>query len=750
MKRKTDSQRGMALVLALIAMVLILGAVLLVSQQATRAAVQTEILMSQMDLEEACKAGIDTGIERLWNQYVIGNGNTTGNLASYKVFVDDVVAEGGQATLASATSPIVLDEASGLAVTGLTLEREDTLFGVDIAITSTASRTKGTDDEPATLTARQTVRISGTPFTGFEYAVLANQINCILCHAGIRNLDQELNDDPDFPSDETLRGTFDRVKVATLQALLYRKDAADSHIAGTLYTRGNVYNTNYSLLSDAQIQSSSGLKGRKFDITNGKVLQDPGTGDMTTVPMVAAGNDAQGRPKQFGNLYRNYPSDPDLMTDGPLPTDFPAPFPDEDGDRHVDDAEFEEIAGLLEGRIDGGIAHGVPTGSTYNTNALPTTSNSALATLAATGRYDGNLILVGTETNPIELNGTVAVNGDLVMKGKVKGTGQIFVRGNTYLAGDVTYADAPGKFGEAADGTQNALALVSGGSILMGDYLTIRGKNHSLDTQKFPNSSYSIDVRTPNKTATQTISNKKETLNYGYFDPGVIDAGGIFPTMVDNSGKTVPRQGQQFSFTQSELQLFNYSELEKAVADPNYIPRFYGMRESQPDNIWVYTNLSDEHAVKYDQSDGKVKLLQDYMVQKGYPLDILDRAAYHYMNPEGNWISEDILRRIWYNDEMARPDKSKWKFDGLLYSNNAIFAITRSKARHKSYTEGKMEVRGAIICPDLGVLVAGPDRAGEESFTLLYDGRVKEFWAPQDRTQVFFARTVYSVLRDGG
>ncbi|NLV42623.1 MAG: hypothetical protein GXY15_15540 [Candidatus Hydrogenedentes bacterium] len=743
--KNNGSQRGMALVLALIAMVLILGAVLLVSQQATRAAAQTEMLMSQMDLEEACKAGIDTGIERLWNQYVTGNGNTTGNLASYKVFVDEVVEEGGQATLASAASPIVLDEASGLAVTGLTLAREDTLFGVDVTITSTASRTKGAAaGEPATLTAQQTVRISGTPFTGFEYAVLANQINCILCHAGIRNLDQELN------TDEDLRGTFDRVKVATLQALLYRKDAADSHIAGTLYTRGNVYNTNYSLLSDAQIQSSSGLKSRQFDTTNGKITQNPTNGAMITTPMVAAGNDAQGRPTQFGNLYRNYPSDPDLMTDGPLPTDFPAPFPDNDGDRYVDTDEFEEIAGVLEGSINGGVAFGVPQGSTYNTNALPTTSNSALATLAATGQFNGNLILVGTEANPIQLNGTVAVNGDLVMTGKVRGTGQIFVRGNTYLTGDVTYADAPGRFGQADDGTQNAMALITGGSVLMGDYLTVRGKNHSLDTAHVPSSAYSIDVRTANRSATQTISKKKETLNYGYFDPGVIDAGGIFPTMVDNSGKTVARQGQQFSFTQSELQLFNFYELEKAVADSSYTPRFYGMRESQPDNIWVFTKLSDEHSVKYDRTDNTVKLLQDYMISKGYPLDILDRAAYHYMNPEGNWISEDILRRIWYNDEMARPDKSKWKFDGLLYSNNAIFAITRSKARHKSYTEGKMQVRGAIICPDLGVLVAGSDTSGQESFTLLYDGRVKEFWAPQDRTQVFFARTVYSVLRDGG
>jgi len=101
---------------------------------------------------------------------------------------------------------------------------------------------------------------------------------------------------------------------------------------------------------------------------------------------------------------------------------------------------------------------------------------------------------------------------------------------------------------------------------------------------------------------------------------------------------------------------------------------------------------------------------------------------------------------MWWDDEMARTqnsDNSKVRFDGLIYSNNAIFAITRSRARKGSFTQGKMEVRGAFIAPDLGVLVPGPDQEGNESFTMLYDPRVRTFWAPSDTTRSFFERVTY-------
>ena len=272
----------------------------------------------------------------------------------------------------------------------------------------------------------------------------------------------------------------------------------------------------------------------------------------------------------------------------------------------------------------------------------------------------------------------------------------------------------------------------------MGDYLTVRGKNDtSQESSKYPNSAYSIRMREENKT--KTVNRQK--LQYGYFDPGVIDAGEYQATMVNESGNTVARQGQQFSFTTSELMLFNNKELEKALADSSYVPRFYGLRESQPNNLYVYDS-SDEHSVRY--TEGGVKLLTDYMIDEGISLDILDGAAVHYMSPDMNWISEETLRQIWWDDEMSRTSRnSPFRFDGLLYSNNAIFAITRSYVRHGSYTEGRMDVRGAIICPDLGVLVPGTDQAGCKALELAYDRRVKDFLRLEDPSEVDIARTVF-------
>ena len=105
---------------------------------------------------------------------------------------------------------------------------------------------------------------------------------------------------------------------------------------------------------------------------------------------------------------------------------------------------------------------------------------------------------------------------------------------------------------------------------------------------------------------------------------------------------------------------------------------------------------------------------------------------------------------MWWDDEQSRTTaNSIYKIDALLYCNNAIFCITRSKIRHGSNTEGKMRVRGAIICPDIGVLSAGNAgtvSGGNTSFLLQYDKRVRDFWSPQDRSQVTFRRQVYELL----
>lgn len=742
MTTQRSDRAGMALILVLISLIVVLAALTLSAQLVSASRRGADLATDLQTVEEAARAGIDLAIEQLWNQYVIGNGNTTGNLASYKMFIDGIVATDATVSLLDA-GPLVLDARLGLRVEELTVRRTDDIDGVLLTVRTTAAiNSRLPEGGVHRQRAEQTLRVSGEPFAGFEYAILANNINCILCHAGVYSLDLARNTDPE------LFGNFDRVKVATLEALLYRPAEADSVVAGTIYTRGDVYDARWQPRTPAQIVASTALRAFDFSTDDGRLFQTLDGDLVGPVALRHGGTDAQGRPEQFASLYTDYPRDPHLMTDGPLPEFFPAPFPDHNENRHVDDDEFEEVAAVLYGAIDDGLAYGVPHGGYYDESTLPTVSNNALNQLAAAGRYDGNLILVGTDDNPIRLDGEVAINGDLLIQGKVRGWGQLFVRGNTYITGDVVYDDAPGEFGVADDGTRNGLAIISGGSVLMGDYVTIRGKQHREDASLYPDwVTGAIRAREAHRqTLSPEINGTRQLLDRGYFAPGVIDAGEIVDTMIDLEGNEVPRQGQQFSFTQSELQLFNNLELEKALNDPDYTPRFYGLRDTQPNNIYLFTNTNnEEHATKYNETG--VILLTDHLINLGIePGAILDRAAFHYMNPTDHWIAEETLRQIWWDDEMQRERNDIWLFDGLLYSNNAIFTITRSFWRKGSHTEGKMRVRGAIICPDLGVLVPGPDRQGEESFTLLYDPRVREFWAPHDTSSTFFRRLVYRTL----
>lgn len=92
------------------------------------------------------------------------------------------------------------------------------------------------------------------------------------------------------------------------------------------------------------------------------------------------------------------------------------------------------------GTISGGAdMQGFPAGKKYgDSGAQITTIN---------GVYEGNLVLVGTPSNPIVLNGDIYATGDVVIKGVVSGRGAIYSGRNTYLAGNVTSKsppDAPG------------------------------------------------------------------------------------------------------------------------------------------------------------------------------------------------------------------------------------------------------------------------------------------------------------------
>jgi hypothetical protein len=124
------------------------------------------------------------------------------------------------------------------------------------------------------------------------------------------------------------------------------------------------------------------------------------------------------------------------------------------------------------------------------------------------------------------------------------------------------------------------------------------------------------------------------------------------------------------------------------------------------------------------------------------PLDILNRATFHYLNPQGNWMSESTLRKIWFADESQRTRGEPFRFDGLMYSNNAIFAIVRSYTRHYSHTDGRMVIRGGVISADLGVFVPG-NGGDDPGLDLYYDQRVEDFLGVFNMNTVVLQRDAF-------
>ena len=138
-KKNRHSERGMALILTMIMIIVVLAAVMLVSRQAITAKTQTDIASNQFQLEEACKAGIDTAIERVWNRYIVGNSNVAGNYYSYQTFINALVPRNGSTVLIGPSSPLVLDADRGISVTNVTVARTDDLNGFSLTINATAS-----------------------------------------------------------------------------------------------------------------------------------------------------------------------------------------------------------------------------------------------------------------------------------------------------------------------------------------------------------------------------------------------------------------------------------------------------------------------------------------------------------------------------------------------------------------------------------------------------------------------------------
>ncbi|MCM8813355.1 MAG: pilus assembly PilX N-terminal domain-containing protein [Candidatus Omnitrophica bacterium] len=95
-----------------------------------------------------------------------------------------------------------------------------------------------------------------------------------------------------------------------------------------------------------------------------------------------------------------------------------------------------------------------------------------------TNVHNGNIVLIGTDADPIEINGPVVVTGDVLIKGKVKGQGTIYAGRNVHVIADVTYVDPPvwpkpdtdPAGTDTRNNTKDFLGLAAKGNVIIGDY----------------------------------------------------------------------------------------------------------------------------------------------------------------------------------------------------------------------------------------------------------------------------------------
>ena len=112
---------GVALILVIILMLAIGAALTIVALQGQRVTQTTNFTVNQLGAEEAAKGGIDIAVEQFWGNFWETIGNTTGNLASYRDYLDDLIApppEGDESAPVSLSNgpsaisydnPIILD-----------------------------------------------------------------------------------------------------------------------------------------------------------------------------------------------------------------------------------------------------------------------------------------------------------------------------------------------------------------------------------------------------------------------------------------------------------------------------------------------------------------------------------------------------------------------------------------------------------------------------------------------------------------
>lgn len=707
----------------------------------------------------------------IWASYVRAEGGAAGNIGTLRGYLDSIglaadtnpgapAAGAGAEWLARLSIPTDAQGRSvfdGVTIDGVRVLRRDETGATRLFVTVQATTRRGQGlATPALARSVQLVyTVEPAPFEGFDYGILANNVNCVFCHTVVDSAERVWN------TDSADYNTFHKVKVGALESLMLRSDGrpafgdwdSDTRIAGSLYIRGHATNQNGVPISNWAAQSS---KPCVFD-PNGNIVQnEDGTAQWTNFSPA-------GTPLEAGeNLYLNYPSNYSDMVDGNLPTEFPPPFRDDGGidpvshaptttgagNRRVDPSEFYAQAREAEGTISSGVITVANAADPIDTNEEYTAAfhTGNQATLGS--NTTGHVILSGTRENPIVLDGTVAIDGDLILNGYVKGSGTLLVSGNVYVPSDLQYLDGqvvlPGDdpahptgsrtFGVAQDGTRNVLGLACGGNVLIGDYLmpspSLAPGADEIVTGN-PDSPWNFPL------AEVSLFNRGEWARTQPMLPGpgddVRDPSTWTVTNPTYDADYVPRY---YQFGPGDMvPIYNLGNIYFDASTNTWIGDAEVPLGWNPDQITMVDPNDTTNPILYDPATGE------------------PRAALLTLTPRDGWITDELQERAIEEFKAEHPTNTPVQIDGLLYTNNAIFGIVPRVSPMK----GRLEVNGSLICPDLGLLAPGKRAsAGTPASSLVpgspyqvglrvnYDKRTKQMLNVDNPNQVVMKRTLWN------
>ncbi len=696
---RTSRSQGYALISALAFMAIVMISVAIVVAYGYYNRGLAVDLTKTTQAQYAAEAGLEQSTEDLWNDMLVPYPSSIRTLGFYRGKLNFLLAAG--ATYAFPTG--TLDDGSTYNVT---VKREDRANSTILSLTSTGT----SPSNGALRIINQTLTVAPAKFTGLDFAMLSNNINCTFCHTRVTSMEAAYG--------STGANQTNRVKVGTLQSLEMRVanaanqyDAVDTLIGGTVYTRGKVLNQQQDAFD---VSSTDDLRFNKID-SAGKVTYD-GSKSLQNNVVRGQKNDcsvATNCQTSNQNFYSNYPDAAGI--DGALPKAFPLPVPDEDNDKYISKAEwanaikteYEQNAstyGSLTAISGGQAALGAPGAVAYRQTSVTEMGTSRsiangtwkqVAGTVSTGvdaqrGIPGNLYLSGK----VRVDGTVYVDGDVVI-GKdfqVSGKGKLVARGNVYVSGDIQYdcttAASPNKtcdYGNLADPDLPSFGLSAVGNVMVGDYSS---------------SQYALR-------------------------PSLLDKNDNIPPFV-----TAYKNKIAVPFVVAEVANFNKLEYEKALKDASYVPRFYKMRDEDP--IIVYTGTGENFSgyqgtdVTYLGCDAATKDAVGKCSTSSSDNNIMSRARVVSMEPTGDWISESDVKQTWIDNietpsrpqvnSLARPGTKISKplqIDASLYSANATFALARGCSNVscgsglRSNIDGRITMNGSLISADLGVLSAG-------------------------------------------